>query len=759
MTDEDWDSGFGRSLGGLPQRRRHPRAATAAASGSRDDAFLLLLQRPRRRRSTSRCRPTSTRRAGTSGRHRGRRRRREPPSRVGGEAGSEVADGAPAHAGPRPSRPLRRRVAGVAGRAEDAPGRRAQAEAAEAARRLADGPGSTYRLQSGPASTSTPRPSVAATCATSASTWSTSRRCCTADAGLRPRLRHRRPPRGRPGAAAAPRGSAAAALAARDAGLGLLVDIVPNHMGVADPAQNPWWWDVLQGRAGSRRYADGVRHRLGPAAAGSALPVLGDVATRRRWTRWRSTDGRAAVLRPPVPARAGHVPSGDAPRGARPAALRAGRLARADAELNYRRFFAVNRLAGIRVEVPGGLRRDPRRDAALVRARGWSTGSGSTTRTAWPTRGATSTGWPRPPAARTLLVEKILERGEELPAGWPTATAPPATTPSRTSTGVLRRPRRRRARSTALDAELRAASRADYAATLIRRHQAPRIADGILARRGARLAGSCPPSGLGRRRGRRCPRRAARRFPVYRSYLPDGRRSRSTAAVRAAVRRRPSWPTPSGCCCRCCSSRPGRRRAGAPVPADPGMVMAKGVEDTAFYRCTRLVALNEVGGDPTEFARRAAEFHAPDGPPAGRAGRTSMTTLSTHDTKRSEDVRARLAVLAELPGEWAAALAAAGSELAPLRRPAARPPALAGGRRRLADRPGAAARLRAEGGPRGRQTRPPGPTRTPRSKQQLRRRRRRGLRRPGGRRRIAGFVGLARAARLVATRSRPSWCS
>ncbi len=89
------------------------------------------------------------------------------------------------------------------------------------------------------------------------------------------------------------------------------------------------------------------------------------------------------------------------------------------------------------------------------------------------------------------------------------------------------------------------------------------------------------------------------------------------------------------------------------VQQTSGMVMAKGVEDTTFYRWNRFVALNEVGGAPDRFGVSPAEFHAElAGREASRP--TTMTTLSTHDTKRSEDVRARLAVLAEMPGEWAA---------------------------------------------------------------------------------------------------------
>ena len=84
-----------------------------------------------------------------------------------------------------------------------------------------------------------------------------------------------------------------------------------------------------------------------------------------------------------------------------------------------------------------------------------------------------------------------------------------------------------------------------------------------------------------------------------------------------------------------------------------GPVMAKGVEDTAFYQYNRLVSLNEVGGNPEEFGVSLSTFHRRN---AERAARWphSMLTTSTHDTKRSEDVRARLDVLSELPGEWEA---------------------------------------------------------------------------------------------------------
>src|SRR5439155_19090228 len=69
-----------------------------------------------------------------------------------------------------------------------------------------------------------------------------------------------------------------------------------------------------------------------------------------------------------------------------------------------------------------------------------------------------------------------------------------------------------------------------------------------------------------------------------------------------------------------------------------GPVMAKGVEDTVFYRYNRLVALNEVGGDPGRFGLSLAEFHEACVATQERWPH-SMLTTTTHDTKRSEDVR------------------------------------------------------------------------------------------------------------------------
>jgi (1->4)-alpha-D-glucan 1-alpha-D-glucosylmutase len=82
-------------------------------------------------------------------------------------------------------------------------------------------------------------------------------------------------------------------------------------------------------------------------------------------------------------------------------------------------------------------------------------------------------------------------------------------------------------------------------------------------------------------------------------------------------------------------------------------IMAKGVEDTAFYRYARLLALNDVGGDPGRFGVGVDDFHATNAERATRYPEGLLTTM-THDTKRSTDTRARIAALTEVPDEWVA---------------------------------------------------------------------------------------------------------
>jgi (1->4)-alpha-D-glucan 1-alpha-D-glucosylmutase len=155
-------------------------------------------------------------------------------------------------------------------------------------------------------------------------------------------------------------------------------------------------------------------------------------------------------------------------------------------------------------------------------------------------------------------------------------------------------------------------------------------------------------------------------FPVYRAYVYPGEPApaAAAAAIREAVegarrhlpRRLRSLAADLGAAA--LGQQPpvsgAAGRAGEFVvrfQQTTGPVQAKGVEDTAGYRWSRLVSLNEVGCDPDWLGTEPAEFHALAARLAADWPLT-MTTLSTHDTKRQEDVRSRLAVLAEMPAEW-----------------------------------------------------------------------------------------------------------
>lgn len=154
-------------------------------------------------------------------------------------------------------------------------------------------------------------------------------------------------------------------------------------------------------------------------------------------------------------------------------------------------------------------------------------------------------------------------------------------------------------------------------------------------------------------------------FPVYRTYVrPDGSRetrdvSIVTRAIRVARRRNPEV-TPSVFAFlrdqllfeKGSEEDADRVELAMRFQQLTGPVVAKGVEDTAFYTYVRFIALNEVGGAPDRFGTSVAAFHASNLERLAHWPRT-MTTTSTHDTKRGEDVRARLAVLSEIPETFA----------------------------------------------------------------------------------------------------------
>lgn len=157
----------------------------------------------------------------------------------------------------------------------------------------------------------------------------------------------------------------------------------------------------------------------------------------------------------------------------------------------------------------------------------------------------------------------------------------------------------------------------------------------------------------------------AARFGVYRTYVREGApihpddRARIAAAIAAAMLDRPEIDRRLfdflGDILTLRYSGRLETELAMRFQQFTGPVMAKSIEDTAFYRYHRMVALNEVGGDPGRFAIAPEEFHRRMAEVQERWPLTMLAT-STHDTKRSEDVRARLWLLAEIPTQWAAAV-------------------------------------------------------------------------------------------------------
>jgi (1->4)-alpha-D-glucan 1-alpha-D-glucosylmutase len=154
---------------------------------------------------------------------------------------------------------------------------------------------------------------------------------------------------------------------------------------------------------------------------------------------------------------------------------------------------------------------------------------------------------------------------------------------------------------------------------------------------------------------------------VYRTYVRPGEpasasdRAHLSAALAEARRRRPHLDADLvallGRIVLLEQEEPSEHTAelAARFQQTSGPVAAKGVEDTAMYRYHRLLALNEVGGDPGRFGASPEAFHVACGRAAARWPEGMLAT-STHDTKRSEDVRARLVVLSEIPDVWTAAV-------------------------------------------------------------------------------------------------------
>jgi len=357
-------------------------------------------------------------------------------------------------------------------------------------------------------------------------------------------------------------------------------------------------------------------------------------------------------------------------------------------EINYRRFFDINTLAGLRVEDPEAFEAthrllfqlmregkveslridhpdglfDPARYFAMLQdlaRRGWGLEA--------------SPGHARP---AYVLAEKILSSGESLPERWPVHG----------TTGYdflhdvnglfvqsenARRLRRLYARLTGrgepfddvvyeskrLIMETALASELNMLA-----HAVARIAQGDRHSRDFMLNSL-----------RDALAEIVACFPVYRTYVTDGGwtvhdREIIHAAIARARRRNPALESSVFLFLRDVLLPPGaERRDDAPLDADPetarrlqftmrlqqytSPVQAKGLEDTAFYRYNALLSLNEVGGDPSRVGRSVASFHEANRHRLERWPFTMLAT-ATHDTKLGEDVRARIDVLSELVDEW-----------------------------------------------------------------------------------------------------------
>ncbi len=442
-------------------------------------------------------------------------------------------------------------------------------------------------------------------------------------------------------------------------GLGVLADIVPNHMGVATPKLNAWWWELLRDGRNSR-FAEAFDVDWDAAAGRIRIPVLGDGSSGSSGSSGSGGlhdtaeldemvfDGEdLAYFEMRYPIAPGTRNPGDTPRNVHDRQhYELVNWRRADDELNYRRFFAVNSLAGIRVEEPWVF------DESHVQIGRWfRDGLVDGLRVDHPDGLADPQEYLAQVASLVnnapVWVEKILEGDEALPSQWATV----GTTGYDALADFDRVLVDNRGRDGLERAEGRLSSVGKDLTTwgeLVTASKSS-VADGILRSEVNRLARLMPEVD-----------EAAKSlialiaaFPVYRSYLPLGREYLDEAHA-AAVKQNPELAAVMG--------------AVAGILADPGhpaairfqqtsgMVMAKGVEDSAFYRYNTLTSLNEVGADPSEFAIDVQTFHARQSR-RQESWPQSMTTLSTHDTKRGEDVRARITALSERPQLWESAIA------------------------------------------------------------------------------------------------------
>lgn len=463
--------------------------------------------------------------------------------------------------------------------------------------------------------------------------------------------------------------SLVAALRARD--MGVIIDIVPNHMGVAG-GHNAWWTDVLQRGPDSphaRVFDIDWRERIVLPVLGAPLSEAlgnGDIAVERAGDRWevvaygehrfpiRDEDQDGAETSPLAPLLERQH-------------YRLAYWRTANDQLNWRRFFTINELAGVRAEDPAVFEATHAlyfrlHDEGLIDGVRVDHVDGLTDPIGYCHRLRERLGddaW--------IIVEKILGAGEPQPHGWaidgtsgydfmeqvtallhdPAGAEPlGALWEEISGRSATFEPEEFQARQDLLSWQ--------FAGQL----------DGCVAAFAALAASAPGGDGVTSAALRRAIERLLWVFPVYRTYGTGDAAPAGDEAVRAQVRARVAELIPPGeapitdlILAWLAGDGPGDAALAAEAVRRfqqlSAPIAAKAVEDTAFYRYGRLLSRNDVGFDAETFAMPPAAFHAAMEERA-RAVPHAMLTTATHDHKRGEDMRARLAAVSARPEAWRA---------------------------------------------------------------------------------------------------------
>ncbi|MCG7580303.1 malto-oligosyltrehalose synthase [Mycolicibacterium sp. OfavD-34-C] len=425
------------------------------------------------------------------------------------------------------------------------------------------------------------------------------------------------------------------------AGLGVIVDIVPNHVGVDAPRQNRWWWDLLTHGRQSKyaRYFD-IDWGVDPDGR-ILLPVLGSDSDVADLVVDRGQDGavlRLGDLEFPVSPGTGEG-TGPEVHDRQHYKLIGWR----NGVCGYRRFFSITSLAGLRQEDREVF------DATHVEVRRWfSEGLVDGIRIDHPDGLSDPTGyleWLRDltgPQA-WIVIEKILAVDEALDPSLP-VDGTTGYDALRETGGLFIDPTGRDALTGLTEsAGIDYAAIAEEARRLKRQAVTETLASELARLHRAVVAAAGADHD-------RLPESIAVLLSHVGVYRSDYRALAQVlpVAISETASEHPELSRPLKLLSAALSNA---EEVGVRLQQLCGAATAKSMEDCLFYRDPRLVSLNEVGGEPEYFGVSAAEFHQRATVRATLWPR-AMTTLSTHDTKRGEDVRARIGVLSQVPSLW-----------------------------------------------------------------------------------------------------------